>query len=262
MNVVYAFSPSWLEYANIAIFSLLRHNPQEINLYLLTDRLSEADRRSLSGTAKRANVHTQILEVESLYESAMPSGKNVDNRFTRYTLYRLLIPQLLANQEKILYLDTDTLVLQNLDQLYTQQIDNYFAAGVPDLGEDNPKEDLGLAPADPYMNAGVLLLNLAKIRLSGLDAEWIRLCQTRHFKYHDQDIINMTCKGAWLPLDASYNACRTNTGYSGPDGNIKILHYISFKPWREKTIPYAAIWRRYRRAYFVQRFWRNLVGSA
>jgi lipopolysaccharide biosynthesis glycosyltransferase len=230
MNIVYAFGPSWLEYAAIGIFSLLKNNAQPINLYLLTDVLTPTQRLSLLRVAKRDNVSAQIIEVESIYRSEMPSELNVDAHFTRYTLYRLLIPQLLKLCKKALYLDTD-----------------------------NPRTEIGLAPEDHYVNAGVLLLNLEKIRFAGLDKQWISLCQNRRFKYHDQDIINMTCKNSILFLDARYNACRTNTSYTGSESDIHILHFISFKPWNQKNTPYADIWRRYRRLLWFfrlrSRFW-------
>jgi lipopolysaccharide biosynthesis glycosyltransferase len=259
MNIVYAFGPSWLEYAAIGIFSLLKNNAQPINLYLLTDVLTPTQRLSLLRVAKRDNVSAQIIEVESIYRSEMPSELNVDAHFTRYTLYRLLIPQLLKLCKKALYLDTDTLVLRNLARLYETDISNHLVAAVPDLGGDNPRAEIGLAPEDHYVNAGVLLLNLEKIRFAGLDKQWISLCQNRRFKYHDQDIINMTCKNSILFLDARYNACRTNTSYTGSESDIHILHFISFKPWNQKNTPYADIWRRYRRLLWFfrlrSRFW-------
>lgn len=256
VNVVYAFGPSWIEYAAIAIYSLLRHNTQPIHLYLLTDRLTDKQRRNLLRSAKRSNVVVTVMEVEALYENLMPSGKNVDQQFTRYTLYRLLIPKLLREQDRALYLDTDTLVLRDLSELYQLNFSSNLIAAVPDLGTDNPKADLGLADTDLYINAGVLLLNLAALRTEGFDEEWVSLCQNRSFKYHDQDIINMTCKGKILFLDSRYNACETNTSYRGPNKEIRILHFISFKPWQQKRIPYAGIWRRYRRSYLFSKFWR------
>ncbi|MDR0618122.1 MAG: hypothetical protein LBG23_05145 [Endomicrobium sp.] len=75
---------------------------------------------------------------------------------------------------------------------------------------------------DIYINAGVLLLNLKNLRADNVNKSWINLAEKESFPFHDQDIINLTCKGKIVFLPPEYNFATDNA---------KIIHFANNKPW-------------------------------
>lgn len=100
--------------------------------------------------------------IEMIFYNMTNNFMNLNNkRFTQATYYRILIP-ILTNIDRILYLDADTLVLKDLTEMYEVEFNDNYVLGTLDYltsGIDN----LGIK-SKKYINAGVLLLNLEKIR--------------------------------------------------------------------------------------------------
>lgn len=81
--------------------------------------------------------------------------------------YRIFLPQLLPQQDRVLYLDCDTLLVDDLMALWQTELEGYHLGAVANVLEpglqDWPRQ-LGLPPEQPYFNSGVLLLNLSSMR--------------------------------------------------------------------------------------------------
>ena len=110
------------------------------------------------------------------------------NRFSEVTFYRLLAP-LFIPLDRIIYLDSDVLIFDDLLEMYDLPFDNNYILGFLDVlnyGVDY----LGLI-SDKYINAGVLLFNLDKIRLDNKCFEMIYMAKNnKNLKNNDQTIIN------------------------------------------------------------------------
>ena len=83
------------------------------------------------------------------------------NRFSEVTFYRLLAP-IFIPLEKVIYLDCDVLVFEDIEEMYNLPFNNHYVLGILDL-LSNGLDYLGLI-SEKYINAGVLLLNLDLIR--------------------------------------------------------------------------------------------------
>lgn len=162
--------------------------------------------------------------------------------------YRLKLPSILKNEAKCIYLDGDTLVLKDLKDMYNLDISEYYVAGTPDFFRGN--ERLGRRIKKPsmndYVNSGVLLLNLAKMREDNIENKFFQLLTSELknnpnpiFWYPDQDVINVACHGkiSDLPLKYSVLSIKENK-------NPAIIHYAGpRKPWKKA---YADnIWLKY-----------------
>lgn len=130
---------------------------------------------------------------------------------TTATYYRLELPKILPNVNKCIYLDVDLIVKEDLSALFRTSVDDRYIAGVYAAGyyhsEENIKEreeELKI-PFDCYINAGVLLINLAKMRKDNLTKKFSELLQ-RNFSSQDQDILNVACYGKIRILPFKYNA--------------------------------------------------------
>lgn len=185
------------------------------------------------------------------------------------TYYRLKIPQLLSQVDKCIYLDVDLIVKQDLGKLFDVDIEEDYAAGVRALGyyssEDRMikrAEYLGIENVNDYINAGVLLLNLKKIRENNLQARFMELLD-KNFNSQDQDILNVAFFGKIKILPFAYNVmtkyelfnesayeetefirrCLTKEDWDEGRQNPIIIHYADKeKPWDKFEAVYSGEW--------------------
>ena len=117
------------------------------------------------------------------------------------TYYRLQLPSLLSDYDKCIYLDVDTCVCVDLTDLYQTNMSDYYIAGVIAAGYLYPEEnvqkktaELEIDNLEAYINAGVLLMNLRKMRNDHMDDVFQKL-MARKYTSQDQDILNKACYG-------------------------------------------------------------------
>ena len=111
-------------------------------------------------------------------------GPNVYKLWTWMVLMRAVLTQLFPQYDRILSLDVDTIVDKNIDELWNLDLDRYYLAGVPE-----PKKS---KPDSPYVNMGVAMFNLKKMRADLMDQSLIYLLNNMKYKFAEQDCINYT----------------------------------------------------------------------
>lgn len=132
--------------------------------------------------AKNANHQVQKIDVTTLYEKEFGQSKNENAYCTPYTLLRLLADKIPETPDKLLYLDIDMMAGGDIAELYHINIDEYEYAAVKEkYGSKIIKRD--------YINAGMLLLNMKKIKETKLFEKARKLIQTRKLPFADQDAI-------------------------------------------------------------------------
>lgn len=173
-----------------------------------------------------ANVSLRVFPME------IPQGVTFyeSNHLTKAAYYRLFIPSIFKDYSRVLYLDCDLVVLQNIDELFGIEFqENEIIACVPEFHfmefvkkkpdgiperfktiQDYYREILGLTNSDPYINSGVLLFDIPKCLDFGFAEKCLDLIeenpfQDKFFYCHDQDIINCICKGKMHFLSNRYN---------------------------------------------------------
>lgn len=253
MNIAIIYSPNWANYIKIELHSLFKNNDVPIKAYLISDTSGSFDATHILN--KYDNKHSiEFIDAEPLYNKYITSQINVNSRFTKYALYRLLLPELIQD-DRLLYLDADTLVNGDLIDFYNIDMGKHIIAGAIDIGADhyNLKKPLGLKLNDIYINAGVMLMDIKKIRDLKLQSKWVHEANTRHYPAHDQCIINKTVKGKILTVSNIYN-CSISTGLNIPRNEIVISHYAgALKAWDDGSVPNARLWfdatRDYKRVF-------------
>jgi lipopolysaccharide biosynthesis glycosyltransferase len=123
--------------------------------------------------------------------------------------YRLALPSLLPDVERLLYLDTDTLVLKPVAPLWELDLAGCPVAAVTNVFPPrlvHRPDDLGI-PRDRYFNSGVLLMDLAAWRAGGISERVLAVSRAEpdHVRFHDQDPLNMTLHDSWFPLHPRWN---------------------------------------------------------
>jgi lipopolysaccharide biosynthesis glycosyltransferase len=272
MNVVYVFGENWIEYVKIQLYSLLLEHSKYLKdgmkVYLISDTLTQKqidDFYEIVEYFRENNYQIKYLNLSNMYEELLGNNVNVEKRYTKYTMYRLLIPKVI-DDDYVLYLDTDTLVCGELYGLYNNFVDRnkeskqhkqnihdkpYLIGGVVDSGVNNShKQKLNMANDELYINAGVMLMNLAEIRKNRLHEQWINLANTTYYDFHDQDIINKTCVGKILEIDNRYNvSVCTGLGLNVEVNNIKIMHYAGDKPWNKNDVFGCELWEKKKKEF-------------
>lgn len=164
---------------NIYIFtmSVTRLNPEFV---AIEDKQVEFLEKVLK--SKNSNNKIKKIDVSDLYDKAFKGTKNETAYCTPYTLLRLLADQVPEIPDKLLYLDIDMMCGGDLSQLYNIDIEDYEYAAV--------KEKYGCWIIRPdYINAGMLLLNMKKIRETGLMEKARKMLQERKLLFADQDAL-------------------------------------------------------------------------
>jgi len=150
---------------------------------------------------------------------------NYRNDFSFICLVRVALAKMFPDADRILSLDADTIVTADLSDLWDLDLDDYYLAGVPEvlLSEQLKR---------PYINAGMMLFNLAKIRADNLDDQMIEDLNHTWYQWVEQDCINTNCIGHVLSLGSTYNASQ----FTEPVEDPKVLHFAYTPGWEQKEI--------------------------
>ena len=156
--------------------------------------------------------------------------------------YRLMLPKLLPDVDKIIYADIDIIFCNDLIDMYELDMGTNIVAGVP-------------TQKSGYINSGFLVMDLAKIRAERIYEKWIKTSQQEKFQNPDQDCLNYTLENRKLFLPVKYNfqarlGSRIFKMYSRIElddlkHNLVVMHYSNYiKPWSSINARpiYSDIW--------------------
>lgn len=217
INVLYAGNRAVIKGILLSCLSLVMKNKNSnINIFILTADFSDINSKyipilkddvvKIETILKVYNPNTSVilLDKEEVILKNHDTFKKLDNWFTPYSLLRLCAGEIPSLPEKILYLDSDTMVYNSLEELFTMnEIDDYVLGIVIDkMGKFWIRKD--------YFNSGVLFINLKKAREVNFFEEVFDLVKTKHFLFLDQSALNAVAKkhGYALYLDGKYNEQR------------------------------------------------------
>lgn len=246
INLMYCGNSGVLDGLLISLSSVSARTSKEIRAYVLTMDLTDKNKKYTPITENDANVAQNILKSKNknssvhlidcreLYLQNLEHSPNAESSYTPYALLRLLSDRISEIPDKVLYLDTDTVIVGNIEELYDTDIENYEYAAVRDyIG----KFFFGFG----YINSGVMLLNMKKIRDSGLFAKATELCAEKKIFLADQSAIN-TCTGSRLLLNRRFNEqkrCYADTVIRHFSMTIRWLPYLhtqNIKPWHPECV--------------------------
>ena len=193
--------------------SLLHECRQIDRVYFLTE--DDAFPEELPDVVRCINVKDSFTKAGSV---------NYENPWTYMTMARLALHRILPDEERVLYLDVDTIVMFACDEIFDAGLDGNVIGGVRE-----PKRCL-----DPFMyvNAGVLLMDLEKLRTGGFGDEMVEIANRRKLNCPDQDAINLICQGRILELNPIYNA----SDWTQAPMNAKIWHYAGDHHYTERKL--------------------------
>ncbi|MBP5408488.1 MAG: glycosyltransferase family 8 protein, partial [Bacilli bacterium] len=241
--VFFAVDNNYIDYLVITLTSIIDNAKDErfrYNFIVLHNGLSIESKKKVNKLVQK--------RFRVTYINVGPSLNQIQNRFklrdyyTMTTYYRLLIPDTFFYFDKAIYLDCDIVVLGDLSKLYKVELGDNLVAAVPDASVQIVPEFITyvnealMIKKENYFNAGVLLMNLKKMRSTHLLRRVLELSKTVAFKVaQDQDLLNVICKDMVTYLPTSWNVMPI-----GPrEVDINLIHYnLIYKPWKRNNIMY------------------------
>ena len=238
MNIAVSFNDQFLQYACVALTSLLENCASPISVHVLTADLSEDSENALRRLF--APFPNAELAVERVDDSMFKGIDMSKTHLSKETFFRFLLPTLFPSLDKILYLDMDLIVRGDVTEIFGTPLDGALVAAARDLwvDRDEPtgfKGKLGLSVSDTYINAGVMLINLDAWRAEDISSRAVRLMIEHNddYPFFDQDALNTLFKGRVKLLDGKWNFTAWNYDrQKSLRKKAKILHYAGkVKPW-------------------------------
>ena len=183
--VVYSGTRNVYHNMTVAAKSLLRHTHIDRVWFLIED---DAFPEELPEVIRCRNMR---------YQTWFPDGPNTRKRWSYMSLLRLALPEILPQEDVVLWLDIDTIVNEDIGPLFDTDIAGFYVAAV--------EEPMRSKRPFLYFNAGVMLMNLDELRC-GKYRELIRYVNEHEMDFPDQDVVNLLCQTRIKPIDPYYNS--------------------------------------------------------
>lgn len=237
ISIAFSCSDEYAQHLSVAMTSILQNN-ERLNFifYILNKNISDRNRDIISSICNSySNCRIEFISVdEERFKSITVSGSYLSLE----TYFRFLLAEVLPEVDKVLFLDSDLIVNGNIEPLFDTDVEDYYFAGVEErclYGTGYIEDVLKFTSDELYVNAGVLLCNLRKIREDGLVQKFFNASEALKgfIKYDDQDVINIVAKKRIKQLDCIYNFTPYHLYelYKKKYSAV-IIHYTGkYKPW-------------------------------
>lgn len=266
--VVFSMDDGYAMPTAVAIYSMLRcySGDKLVIIILYRESLSELSKALINESIRKSCGGKEVILKYMDVAKKITAPDSYIPHITAATYYRLILPTLLSEYSRCLYLDGDIYVADDIAPLCMTKLDeNEVIAGVCSTTTETARKrvrekkikELGINDLRGYINAGVILMDLEKLRALGTEEKMLALI-SRNFGVQDQDIINVACYGKIKNIPPQYNSlpdlfrkrkCSFRRIYSCKDidkakENPCIIHYAdSIKPWKYINVKFGMIWR-------------------
>ena len=248
--IFFACDENYVPYLDVAIISIIK-NASKNNKYEITILESNISKESKKKLLKHSKGNFSI----SFYDTAKiiePIKEQLPNVFY-YGLaayFRLFIETAFPQYEKVVYLDCDVVLLNDVAKLYNTDLgDNLIAAVFEQNTNRNPmftnyvRDIIGIQP-NTYFNSGVMVMNLKEFRNFGVQRRFIEMLTTYNFDSlaPDQEYLNVICHDRVKYLPTGWNKQSFD---EAPEGDLNLCHFaLANKPWHYKdTVNSEYFWK-------------------
>lgn len=268
IKLAFCFDNNLVKQICVTVASLLdasKNNNCHYDIYCVCANGAEKVENKLKKIVKKRDKFSNlfIYPVENKYKNGYEIRKITSGAYLRLQLHNIL-----SNLDKIIYCDVDILFKNNLQEIWDISIDDNYFMGVKGANNLSQTWNINLEKFDywknfeknTYINSGVVVMNLKKIREDNLEIQWEKMVNNSYF-YVDQDIINIVCKNkiGFLPLKYNLPAYLDNNAILNYEkeniynknevyeaiNNPSIIHYAGEKPWDNPNILNSDYWFNY-----------------
>ncbi len=253
--IFFAIDDGYIPFLAVAIKSLIENASKEYEyiIKVLHTNVKEKNVRKIK-KFETENVNIEFVNL-SYYIKKVQDKLYTRDYYTNTTYFRMFLPELYPQYDKVLYLDSDIVVLGDISQLYNTEIGTNLVAAAPDdiiqynkVFQEYAEKVVGVVKYQNYFNAGILLMNLDQLRKFNFQDKFLYLLGTVKFSVaQDQDYLNRLCKGRVTLINSQWDVMPVvNRKINKED--IKIIHYnFAYKPWRFEDVQYKEYFWEYAR---------------
>ena len=255
-NIKIACSNEYAQYLKVTIASILK-NASKLDTYeffVLDGGLSNETKLSLEKLKKIKNFSLTFKSVEKKdFNNFHSTGYYIPVLY-----YKFLLPELIKNADKIIYLDCDIIVTKDIAQLWDISMNDHYIAAVEDIF---PAVANGIySRKKGYVNTGMLLINSKKWRLTNLTNKLLKYSLSNKLMWMDQDAINdivparkilhlnfcWNVQATYFYQDSIYNRHSLKSQILSARKKPFIVHYLGHKPWENSFVPMGYLWFKYK----------------
>lgn len=264
--IVLSSDNNYVPYLYVCLTSLVKYTTEEYfySIFILHTEIEEYTKQIFMNGLNKENIRIKFIDVT---ERVASYNLKIEKYWSFASYYRLLIPELFWNYEKVIYLDADILLCHNIAELLESALQEkgVCLAAAEDMYlatcKDNPemmqylkeKLELDIEKIPFYFNSGVLVYHIPNIRRIVSVKGLLKMAESS-YQYIDQDILNKVFAGKvqWIDRRWNYFPVWNIKGFR-PDIQKEILtirkelpyiiHYAGGKPWNssDRTL-FTELW--------------------
>lgn len=243
INILLSVNKKFLEHTEELLVSLLKYTSKWIDIYLMyvEDELTLEDLQHIKNFVENfGNGKIIPIKFDTQKLKGMPVTDDEGNFFGMEAYSRLFCMFKLPKElDKVLYLDADMICTGDIVELYNIEFEDKMWIACRDNGiQEKDLKRLDLPLDYEYINSGMLLINLSKIRENYEESDIARMIREVHkvLIYPDQDFINKMFYNQIKVVSNKYNLIAKDIRYKDLSEKPLIIHYAgSFKPWDENV---------------------------
>lgn len=246
-----AVDNSYIPFLGVAIRSLIDNTSKENNyeIKVLYTNVTEENQKKIKAY-EQANISIEFVNLSHKLKE-IEDKLYTRNYFSNTTYFRLFIPELYPEYDKAVYIDSDTVTLADIADLYNTEMGDNLIAGIPDgavqaipIFQEYVEKVIGVADYNNYFNAGIIVMNLKALREYKFQEKFLYLLEkTKYEVAQDQDYMNRLCKGRVKLLGFEWNRM---PAMGEQEGELKLIHYnLGCKPWYFDNVLYQEYFWKY-----------------
>lgn len=242
IQIVSVSDDNYAKHLSVMLVSLLKNTSysEYVDIHIVYDNYSEDTQVKLQSLISSYGARSFFYQVDPSLYSAL-AVRNISHA----AYYKLSIPDILQ-MDKVIFLDCDMVIIDDIYNLWKFDITDYFLAAVRE-GQFNRYDQLKMPHGSDYFNSGVMLINLIKWREYNISqvARQFLSEHSENLKYHDQEGFNAALhKYPWIKLPPKWNQLSSMFRWSFSEMRFEeaeyhealispsIVHYSGdSKPW-------------------------------
>ncbi len=243
--IYFAIDDNYAPYLVVTMQSIIDNSNKEnfYKFHILNTFLSERNFNEIS----KFNTENSSVEFINVTKYMDSFGEKLYLRdyYTQATYYRMFLPSIATEYDKILYLDSDIIVLDDIAKLFDHNVEDKLVGAIVedvmvnfDVFGTYVEKALGIN-RNKFFNAGILVMNTKMFREMKIEDKFLELITNFKFAVtQDEDYLNVLCKGKIEFIEEGWN----RAPIPGTELNkelLKLIHYkITWKPWSYKDVMY------------------------
>ncbi len=266
--IFFACDNNFVKYTVVSMKSIMSNacKDNKYKIHILNTDISDDMKQKVASMASD-NFEISFENVMDYLES-VSDKLPIRDYYSKTTYYRMFIAEMFPEYDKAIYIDSDTVVLGDISELYDYDLgDNYVGAAneqamvqVDTYGQ-YVERVLGI-DRNSYFNAGLLLINCNEFRKNKILGKFIELLGVYTFVVtQDEDYLNVLCKNKVLWIEQQWNT-EVFGEIKYDESTFKMLHYIMVsKPWHYEDCRFGEYFWKYAKETFVYEEIKQILES-